>query len=259
MTRTFDIDEREKILKNGMLDLIHDYGVEVEPASFYKVFYYLQRSYIGFGKIDAILSDPHVEDISCDGYDTPLYLYHQDYQDIETNIEFEESELDSFVTRLAQQSGKHISVERPIASATLSDGSRVELTLGREVTRQGSNFTIRKFSQDPFTPVDLIQHGTFSVEQMAYLWMAIENGKSLIFAGGTASGKTTSMNAVSMFITPRSKVISIEDTPEVQLYHDNWVATVTREGMGSEADVGMYALLRSALRHRPEYLIVGEV
>lgn len=259
VSQRFDVNRRSRILREGMLDLIRGYGVEVNPDSFYKMYYYLRRTYVGFGKIDSLLRDDKVEDISCDGYSIPLYLYHQDYQDIKTNIEFEQDELDSFVTRLAQQSGNHISIEKPIVSATLSDGSRAELTLGREVTRQGSTFTIRKFAEDPFTPVDLIRNGTFSVEQMAYLWMAIENGKSLIFAGGTASGKTTSMNAVSMFIPPRSKVISIEDTPEVQLYHENWVATVTREGIGKESSVDMYTLLRSALRHRPEYIIVGEV
>lgn len=259
VTRSFKVEHRSQILREGMQSLIRSYGVEVEPKSFYKMYYYLRRTYVGFGKIDPLLRDDKVEDISCDGYDIPLYLYHQDYQDIKTNVEFEQDGLDSFVTRLAQQSGNHISIEKPIVSATLSDGSRAELTLGREVTRQGSTFTIRKFAEDPFTPVDLVQNGTFSVEQMAYLWMAIENGKSLIFAGGTASGKTTSMNAVSMFIPPRSKVISIEDTPEVQLYHENWVATVTREGIGKESNVDMYTLLRSALRHRPEYIIVGEV
>jgi flagellar protein FlaI len=257
--REFDEDTAHDAVKKGALRLIREYGVSPTPASFYRILYYLRRSYVGFGKVDALMHDKRIEDISCDGYDVPVYLYHQRYQDIRTNISFREEELDSFVTRLAQHSGKHISVENPIVSTTLSGGSRAELTLGREVTRKGSTFTVRKFSEDPFTPVDLIRSGTFSVEEIAYLWLAIQHGKSLIFAGGTASGKTTSMNAVSMFIPPRSKVVSIEDTPEIQLSHENWVGTVTREGVDEQGRVDMYTLLRSALRHRPEYIIVGEV
>jgi flagellar protein FlaI len=251
--------DTDDAVEQGALRLIREYGVALTPASFYRILYYLRRSYTGFGKIDPLMNDERIEDISCDGYDVPVYLYHQSYQDIRTNISFQEEELDSFVTRLAQHSGQHISVESPIVSTTLSGGSRAELTLGREVTRGGSTFTVRKFSEDPFTPVDLIRNGTFSVEEMAYLWFAIQQGKSLIFAGGTASGKTTSMNAVSMFIPPRSKVVSIEDTPEIQLSHENWVGTVTREGIDEGSRIGMYTLLRSALRHRPEYIIVGEV
>ncbi|MFB6186296.1 MAG: type II/IV secretion system ATPase subunit, partial [Halobacteriaceae archaeon] len=109
------------------------------------------------------------------------------------------------------------------------------------------------------TPVDLIKYGTFSVEQMAYFWLVIQYSMNLIFAGGTASGKTTSMNATSMFVTPRSKVVTIEDTRELTLYHDNWLSSITRENIGQGEDITMYDLLRSALRHRPEYIIVGEV
>ncbi|MGM0605834.1 MAG: type II/IV secretion system ATPase subunit, partial [Halobacteriota archaeon] len=118
---------------------------------------------------------------------------------------------------------------------------------------------IRQYADEPFTPIDLINYGTFSVEQMAYFWLCIEHNKSLIFAGGTASGKTTSMNAVSMFIPPRSKVLTIEDTRELSLYHDNWLSSVTRERRQEGSNIDMYDLLRSALRHRPEYIIVGEV
>jgi len=166
--------------------------------------------------------------------------------------------LENFVIQLAQRSGRHISVSDPVVSTTLPEGSRIELALGEEVTPKGSAFTIRKYAEEPFTPIDLLNYGTFSHGMLAYLWLAIENNKSLIFAGGTAAGKTTSMNAVSMFVPPRSKVITIEDTRELSLYHDNWLSSVTRERMG-DADITMYDLLRSALRHRPEYIIVGEV
>ncbi|PSP32976.1 type II secretion system protein, partial [Halobacteriales archaeon QH_10_70_21] len=179
--------------------------------------------------------------------------------DIETNVSFDQDELDSYIVRMAQQAGRHISVGNPLVESTLEDGSRAELALGKEVTPHGSAFTIRKYSDEPFTPIDLLKFGTYSLEQMAYLWMAIEHNKNIIFAGGTASGKTTSMNAISMFIPPRSKLITIEDTRELALYHENWLSCVTRERLDEGSNVTMYDLLRSALRHRPEYIIVGEV
>ena len=254
-----DNTSTEKTLTTELRRLLETYGIEVEMGTFYALFYYLKRDFRDFGKLDPLLNDQHIEDISCDGYELPIFVYHDDYTDIQTNVSFGEEELDNFVIRLAQQSGQHISVGEPMVEATLTDGSRAELSLGREVTPRGSAFTIRQYADDPFTPIDLINYNTFSIEQMAYFWLCIENNKSLIFAGGTASGKTTSMNAVSMFIPPRSKVLTIEDTRELSLYHDNWLSSVTREQMTEGSDIDMYDLLRSALRHRPEYIIVGEV
>jgi len=256
-----DADESstEEALVSELSRLLETYGIEVGMRTFYGLFYYLKRDFRDFGKLDPLLNDGHIEDISCDGYELPIFVYHDDYTDIETNISFGQQELDNFVIRLAQQSGQHISVGDPMVEATLEDGSRAELSLGREVTPRGSAFTIRQYADDPFTPIDLINYNTFSIEQMAYFWLCIENNKSLIFAGGTASGKTTSMNAVSMFIPPRSKVLTIEDTRELSLYHDNWLSSVTREQLSEGSDIDMYDLLRSALRHRPEYIIVGEV
>ena len=249
----------EETLIEELTRLIESYGVRLEMRTFHALFYYLIRDFRGYGRIDPLLEDKHIEDISCDGYDLPIFVYHDSYKDIKTNIVFEEAELDNFVVRLAQQSGQHISIGDPMVEATLQDGSRAEISLGREVTPRGSAFTIRQYAEDPMTPIDLINYGTFSVEQMAYFWLCIEHNKSLIFAGGTASGKTTSMNAVSMFIPPRSKVLTIEDTRELSLYHDNWLSSITRERLSEGTNIDMYDLLRSALRHRPEYIIVGEV
>jgi flagellar protein FlaI len=250
----------ETILESELRSLLEEYGVEVEMRTFHKLRYYLVRDFDGFGRLDPLMHDPHIEDVSCDGYGLPIFVYHDQYTDVKTNVIFEDPDvLDNYVVRLAQQSGRHISVGDPVIGTTLPDGSRVELALGEEVTPRGSAFTIRQYADDPFTPIDLVEYGTFNVEQMAYLWLAIENNKSLIFAGGTASGKTTSMNAVSMFVPPRSKVLSIEDTRELSLYHDNWLSSVTRERLHEGTDIDMYDLLRSALRHRPEYIIVGEV
>ncbi|GKZ13584.1 type II/IV secretion system ATPase subunit [Haladaptatus sp. T7] len=249
----------ETVLRDELRELLEVYGVEVDAATYYRLFYYLFRSFRGFGKLDPLINDPHIEDISCDGYDLPIFVYHDTYNDIGTNVVYSKDELDSLVVRLAQQSGQHVSVGEPVVEATLPDGSRAELALGEEVTPRGSAFTIRKYADEPFTPVDLVNYGTFNLDQMAYLWLAIENNKSLIFAGGTASGKTTSMNAISMFIPPRSKVLTIEDTRELTLYHDNWLSSVTRDRLDEGTDITMYDLLRSALRHRPEYIVVGEV
>ncbi|ODR82294.1 type II secretion system protein [Haladaptatus sp. W1] len=249
----------ETVLRDELRELLEVYGVEVNAATYYRLFYYLFRSFRGFGKLDPLINDPHIEDISCDGYDLPIFVYHDTYNDIGTNVVYSKDELDSLVVRLAQQSGQHVSVGEPVVEATLPDGSRAELALGEEVTPRGSAFTIRKYADEPFTPVDLVNYGTFNLDQMAYLWLAIENNKSLIFAGGTASGKTTSMNAISMFIPPRSKVLTIEDTRELTLYHDNWLSSVTRDRLDEGTDITMYDLLRSALRHRPEYIAVGEV
>jgi flagellar protein FlaI len=258
--RTDEGPTDEAVLETELESLLEEYGVDVDMHTFHKLRYYLVRDFDGFGRLDPLMHDHHIEDVSCDGYDLPLFVYHDQYTDVETNVVFEDpEELDNYVVRLAQQSGRHISVGDPVVGTTLPDGSRVELALGEEVTPRGSAFTIRQYADDPFTPIDLIEFGTFNVEQMAYLWLAIENNKSLIFAGGTASGKTTSMNAVSMFVPPRSKVLSIEDTRELSLYHDNWLSSVTRERLHEGADIDMYDLLRSALRHRPEYIIVGEV
>jgi flagellar protein FlaI len=251
-------EDPEAALREELHERLEEYGVSVPEESFYRLFYYLHREFQGYGKLDPLMHDPHIEDISCDGPGLPVFVYHDEYTDVGTNVTYEREELDNFVIQLAQRSGRHVSVSDPVVSTTLPDGSRVELALGEEVTPKGSAFTIRKYAEEPFTPIDLLEYGTFSVRMLAYLWLAIEHNKSLIFAGGTAAGKTTSMNAVSMFIPPRSKVLTIEDTRELSLYHDNWLSSVTRERVG-EGDITMYDLLRSALRHRPEYIIVGEV
>jgi len=248
----------EAALREELHDRLEEYGVVIEVETFYRLYYYLYRSFQGYGFIDPLMHDPDIEDISCDGSNLPIFVYHDEYTDIETNIAFEEEELNNFVIQLAQRSGRHVSISDPVVSTTLPDGSRIELALGEEVTPRGSAFTIRKYADEPFTPIDLLDFGTFSLEMLAYLWLAIESNKSLIFAGGTAAGKTTSMNALAMFIPPRSKVLTIEDTRELSLYHDNWLSSVTRERL-DDSDITMYDLLRSALRHRPEYIIVGEV
>ena len=256
-----DGEERDAILKDVYDRILRETGIYLDEKSYVKILYYLERDLIGYGKINAMMKDRMLEDISCNGYRKPLYVFHRSYANLRTNVVFEEeSELDSFVINLAQKCGKHISIAEPMVDATMPDGSRIQLTLAREVTDHGSTFTIRKFREEPVTPVDLIAWKTFSSEQMAYLWLCIENKKSLIFAGGTASGKTTSMNAISLFIPRRAKIVTIEDTRELMLPHENWIPAVTRDAFhGEKGAIDMYDLLRAALRQRPEYIIVGEV
>ena len=235
-------------------DSLTEYQVE-------KLLYYLQRDFLGYERIDPIKHDINVEDISCDGYDSPVFVYHSGYEQIITNVVHGEGDLDDFVVKLAQRSGKGVSKRSPQVDATLPDGSRAQLTLGTEVSDHGTNYTIRQFKEVPFTPVDLINWKTFSLDQMAFLWLAIENDKSLIFAGGTASGKTTSLNAVSLFIPSNTKIVSIEDTREVELPQRNWIASVTRPSFteSDKGDIDEFDLLEAALRQRPDYIVMGEI
>jgi flagellar protein FlaI len=253
--------DKDIILTEHALSLFSRYHADLGTASMHRILYYLKRNFLGNDRINTLMLDPYIEDISCDGINIPVFMYHNKYRNIKTNISFAEEELNSLVIKLCQKSGKHISISEPMVDATLPDGSRLQATLGKEITTRGSSFTIRKFRGDPITAIDLINYNTCSIDMMAYFWLAIENGNCAIFAGGTASGKTSILNAVSLFIPPLSKIVSIEDTRELTLHHDNWIAGVTRKalGAGSAGEVTMYDLLRSALRQRPEYILVGEI
>lgn len=226
-----------------------------------KLIYYLKRDFVGYSIIDGVTHDINIEDISCDGYNSPVFVYHGDHEQIISNIYHGQQDLDDFVIKLAQRSGKGISKRQPQVDCSLPDGSRAQLTLGAEVSDHGTNYTIRQFKDVPFTPIDLINWNTFALEQMAFLWLAIENHKSLIFAGGTASGKTTSLNAVSLFIPSGAKIVSIEDTREVELPQRNWIASVTRPSFseGGAGDIDEFDLLEAALRQRPDYIVMGEI
>lgn len=257
-----EVQAKLKKLEKRMIELTEEYEIDINDETFHRLMYFIERDYVYYNKIDPLINDPNVEDISCDGEDQYIFIFHSDYKDVISNVKFGREELRSFIQELAQRSGEHISAADPMVDASLPDGSRAQMTLGSEVTTHGSTFTIRLFEDIPFTPVDLLDYDTFSLKQMAYLWTAIEHNKSLIFAGGTASGKTTSMNAVSMFIPPKAKVITIEDTREISLPQKNWIPGTTREGVSGEEggdDIDMYELLRAALRQRPEYIVVGEI
>ncbi|MEF8774153.1 MAG: type II/IV secretion system ATPase subunit [Halobacteriales archaeon] len=258
-----DADERKAAFTAELERLVDDHAVAVaDDGTLHKLLYYLRRDFVDLGPVDPIMRDDAIEDVSCDGDDVPVFVYRFDHRDLRTNVGFDSGEqLRRFVLRLANQANAQISVANPLVDGSLPDGSRVQLSFGGEISTRGANFTIRKFANVPYTPVQLIDWGTFSVEQMAYFWLAIENNRSLIFAGGTGSGKTTSMNAVSFFVPEDSKVVSIEDTREITLPHDNWVQQVTRDSIDADGqgEVAMYDLLKASLRQRPEYLLVGEI
>ncbi len=261
-----DICKVEAFLIERIDQIIKDYKMKVDQVLKTKVLYYVKRDFLWYGKIDPLMRDPNIEDISCDGSRLPIFLYHRKYGSLKSNIQFpDEVVLSAFVTQLAQKCGKHISIAEPMLDATMPDGSRIQMTLSKAVTTNGSTFTIRRFRSDPITATDLIMYKTMSPEMVAFMWLAVENGVNALIAGGTASGKTSTLNAISLFIPRESKIVSIEETREINLPHPNWIPGVVRSGFGEvindklAGEIDLYDLMKAALRQRPEYILVGEI
>jgi flagellar protein FlaI len=260
-----NILKKMKNLERALDLIISEKNIKLENKSKDNIYYYVFQEFLGYGKIDILMHDPGIEDISCDGINVPIFIYHKDFDSIRSNIYFDNAEeLDSFVIKLSQMCGKQISVYEPIVDGKLDDGSRLQTTLSRTITKY-STFTIRRFKEDPLTPIDLIENNTMSLEMAAYFWMAIEKGTNILFCGGTAAGKTTALNALSLFLPSSFKIVSIEDTREINLPHENWIAGTTRTGFSSSEaiksgkDIDMFDLIKVALRQRPKVIIVGEV
>jgi type IV secretory pathway ATPase VirB11/archaellum biosynthesis ATPase len=265
-TNDLEIKGENKYLNEKVEMIIEDYMLNIDSLTKKKIVYYLEKESIGLGKLDIIMKDPNIEDISCDGSGVFIFLYHRRYGSLKSNVQFnDEDELTAFVVKLAQKCGKHISISEPMLDATMPDGSRIQMTLSTEVTTKGSTFTIRKFSEDPFSPPDLIEFHTMSSEMVAYMWLAVENGINALIAGGTAAGKTSTLNALCLFIPRESKIVSIEETREINLPHPNWIPGVVRSGFGEVVgnkvigEIDLYDLMKAALRQRPEYILVGEI
>ncbi|MEM2715560.1 MAG: type II/IV secretion system ATPase subunit, partial [Candidatus Thermoplasmatota archaeon] len=185
----FKEEEAKEYLRKNVNRIIRDYSIKIDDITKDKIMYYVIRDFLGYGKIDVLMTDPMIEDISCDAAGVPIFIYHRNYESLKTNIYFQtDDELDSFVIQLAQKCGRHISISRPLLDATMPDGSRLQACLAREVSSMGSNFTVRRFREEPFTPTHLVEFNTISPELAAYFWLAIEHGASAIIAGGTASG-----------------------------------------------------------------------
>jgi len=242
--------------------LIKELNLKIENASYEKIFYYLYRDFVGFNEVEPLLRDYFIEDIECNGVNTPIYVVHRNYHNIKTTLKFNVIEhLASFVEKLAQRSGKYVSYSEPLLDGTLPDGSRVNATYTQDVTSRGPTFTIRKFTKTPWTPIQLISSNTLSPEMLAYFWILIQYKSNIFIAGGTSSGKTTLLNAIAFFIPPESHVVSIEDTRELNLPRENWIPAVARVAIGSGkvGEIDLFDLLKNSFRQNPNYVIVGEV
>lgn len=242
--------------------LIDELNLKLDERSFEKIFYYLYRDFIGLNEVDPLLKDYFIEDIECNGIDTPVYVIHRVYRNLKTNLVYKDiDKLASFVEKLAQRAGRYVSYAQPLLDGALPDGSRVNASYTKDITSKGPTFTMRKFTKVPWTPTQLIAMNTASPEMLAYFWLLLENKMSILIAGGTASGKTTFLNAIAFFIPPEARVVSIEDTREINLPRENWLPAVARTsvGAGKLGEVDLFALLRSSFRQTPDYLIVGEV
>ena len=223
--------------------------------------YILVRDKLGLGLLEPMIRDTFIEDISCSGLGS-LFIEHKIFDSLRTAIEFQaEAELDEFVLRLSERIKKPVTFRNPIVDAALPDGSRINIVFGEDVSKRGSNFTIRRFPETPLSLLELIEFGSLNYMMAAYLSLVIGDGMNAFVSGETASGKTTLLNAITVFIEPNAKIITIEDTPEVQVPHPNWIQEVTRAAKPGEegSGVDMFDLLKAALRQRPNEIIIGEI
>jgi archaeal flagellar protein FlaI len=259
--------DKRTYLRGVVEEFLKSRGIQTSPLSTERLVYYIQRDFVGYGPVDTLILDPFIEDISCDGVEVPLFVFHGKLESVKTNIVFpNEDQLNSFIVALGQRCAKSVSVSSPILDGTTPEGHRVQASYAREVTTRGGTFTIRRFKERPWTPVDLVSAGSANEEMVAYFWLAAEQGESMMICGGPAAGKTSTLNAIALFIPPTAKIVSIEDTREVNLPHENWIPGATRSGTGDRGpdgkaagEVDMFDLVRAALRQRPNYIIVGEV
>ncbi|MEM2919354.1 MAG: type II/IV secretion system ATPase subunit [Candidatus Nitrosocaldus sp.] len=257
--RDYFVDHAKRIITKYALSM----GI-TPNLTWNKVYYYVTRDMIGFGPIDVMMNDTNIEDISIDGVNKWVYVWHKKYENVRTNLILRtERELDDTIIRLVHIAGKHISTAYPIVDATLPGKHRLVATFRKEVSPHGSSLTIRKFREDPFTVIDLLNFKTLNPEIAAYTWLLMEHKISSIIVGATAAGKTTLLNAVISMIRPTAKIVTIEEVHEINIYHQNWVPLISRlgYGVGSEkvGEVTLFDLVKASMRMRPDFLIVGEV
>lgn len=244
--------------------IISELGLQIGEESYNKMFYYLYRNFIGLNEIEPMMQDYFIEDIECNGMGENMYIVHRTFRNIKTTVKFNDMEkLSNFVEKLAQKTGRYISYANPILDGSLPDGSRINATYTQDITSKGPTFTIRKFTKTPWTPSQLIGFHTMSPEMLAYFWIVLQYQSNLMIVGGTASGKTTLLNALAFFIPQENRVVSIEDTRELNLPRENWLPSVVRSGVSGSAkgagNVDMFSLLKASFRQNPDYVIVGEV
>jgi flagellar protein FlaI len=234
--------------------------IRVTPQELAALKYILVRDKLRMGALEPLLQDRHIEDISCSGIG-PIFIEHKVFKGLKSNITFENHEdLDEFVLRMAERIGSPVTFRNPIVDATLLDGSRINIVYGSDVSKTGSNFTIRKFASTPMSLIDIINSGGVNYTMAAYLSLMVGEGMNVFVSGETASGKTTLLNALAGFVPPDAKIVSIEDTPEFQVPHPNWIREVVRGSMSDgDSSVDMFSLLKAALRQRPNLIVIGEI
>ncbi|NLE09718.1 MAG: type II/IV secretion system ATPase subunit [Dehalococcoidales bacterium] len=263
---TIDDEKPETSLLNILKTYFFNDGSNVKKLKVTKrqleaIKYLFLREKVGLGDIDVLITDPHIEDISCSGTGQ-VFVEHKVFKGIKSAVTFTSSiELDKFVMWLSEQIRKPVTYKNPICDATLPDGSRINIVYGRDISKRGSNFTIRKFAGTPTSIFELVDFKSITYQMLAYLSLVIGHGNSLFVSGETASGKTTLLNALTTFIHPLAKIVTIEDTPELQVPHPNWVREVVQTTKAEDANgaVTMFDLLKAALRQRPDEIIVGEI
>ena len=252
------------VKKKHQVPLTPDGKVILTDEEYRAIEYLLIRDKIDMGVLKPFLSDNYIEDISCDGVG-PIFIEHKIFKGLKSVIEFKvSSELDEFVVKMAERIKRPITYRSPIVDATLLDGSRINIVYGTAISRHGSNFSIRKVNEVPLSILNIVESGGIDYLCAAYLWVCVEYGMSLFVSGETASGKTTLLNAITTFIPPENKIVTIEDTPELTVPHRNWVREVALakgkgEGDGGSGEVSMFDLLKAALRQRPNQILVGEI
>jgi len=243
------VDYKKDIIKNKILVYKKDYDY---------MRYYFIRKRVGLSILEPFLTDPYLEDISIIGNGN-IFVVHKIFGPLKSSIWLTNEEVEEFMISMSEQFGKTISHARPVIDATLPEGSRINIVFGKDISRRGTNATIRRFATTPLSITQIVLSNTLDAREAAYMWMMLEEGMSVFICGETASGKTTTMTALCAFISPTWKIVTIEDTPEITLPHSNWVSEVTRNTGNPESSVTMFDLLKAALRQRPNYIIVGEI
>ncbi len=260
-------EERKEVLLNALDSICTTNPAEknskilVTDRELAALKYRFVRDKLGLGVLQPLLDDPYIEDISCSGLGN-IFIEHKIFKSLKASITFPSHEdLDDFVIQMGERIKKPVTLRNPIVDATLPDGSRINIVYGRDIAKRGSNFTIRKFSDDVISVLNLIEFGSMDYLIAAYLWLAIESDLNVFVVGATASGKTTLLNALTTFMKPNAKIVTIEDTPELQVPHANWVREVVRQMSkdNKSGGVDMFDLLKAALRQRPDRILIGEI